>query len=275
MPKQFDAALKDLICSHPVDWLTQLGVPITAPPEVISADLSAVTAAADTLLRVGKLVVHIDVESGPDESLAERMLLYNVLARHHTKLPVRTIAVLLRSNAQRANLTDEVNSERLSFKFQIVRVWELPADDLLKAGIGLTPLALLGKPPKGQSRQEALPQQVERIVDRARAEAGPRAGEVVTAAFILAGMHTAPDIVRTIFQGVTAMIESSAFQVIEDWAKERHMREILLKQGTIKFGAPTEDQAAKLAAIDNLPRLDRLAERLIKVDSWEALLRGR
>ena len=58
MPKPFDATLKELISSYPVDWLTQFGVPVTAPPEVISADLSTVTAAADTLIKVGDLVVH-------------------------------------------------------------------------------------------------------------------------------------------------------------------------------------------------------------------------
>jgi hypothetical protein len=71
------------------------------------------------------------------------------------------------------------------------------------------------------------------------------------------------------------MIESSAFQVIEDLAKERMLREVLLQMGTAKYGPPTDDQAAQLAAIQNLPRLRRLTERLMKVDSWEALLRGR
>src|SRR3954469_15576485 len=99
MPKPFDATLKELITAHPVDWLTQLGVPVAAPPEVLSADLSTVSAAADTLLKVGDLVVHIDLESGPDDALARRMLLYNVLAHRHTGLPVRSIVVLLRSNA--------------------------------------------------------------------------------------------------------------------------------------------------------------------------------
>ena len=75
MPKPFDATLKELVTSFPVDWLTQLSVPVTAPPEVLTADLSTVSAAADTLIKVGDLIVHIDLESGPDDSLARRMLL--------------------------------------------------------------------------------------------------------------------------------------------------------------------------------------------------------
>ena len=71
------------------------------------------------------------------------------------------------------------------------------------------------------------------------------------------------------------MLESSAFKVIEDLAMERKSREIIRKQATARFGPPTNDQAAKLAAIDNLARLDRLVMRLLKVTSWDALLKGR
>ena len=71
------------------------------------------------------------------------------------------------------------------------------------------------------------------------------------------------------------MIESSAFQVIEDLANERHMRDLLLKMGTAKFGPPTDDQAAKLAGIDKLDWLDQLVARLFKVNTWDGLLRAR
>jgi hypothetical protein len=275
MSKPFDATLKDLICSYPADWLTQLGIPITETPEVISAELSTVTAAADTLIRVGNLIVHIDVESGPDDSLARRMLLYNVLAHHHTGLPVRSVAVLLRSNARRANLSDRLDYEELSFQFDIVRMWEVPAEDLLRAGVGLLPLAVIGKPPAGKTRAQALPEQAHTIIDRAKDEAGPLAPEVITSALILAGMHHDPDLVRTIFQGATGMIESSTYELLEEFAKQKLTRDLLLKQGTAKFGSPSDEQAAKLAAIDNLARLERLAVRLVKVDSWDELLRGR
>jgi hypothetical protein len=275
MSKPFDATLKELIRAYPTDWLTQLEVPVTGVPEVISADLSTVTAAADTLVRVGDRIIHIDFESGPDDSLARRILLYNALAHHRTELPVRSIVVLLRSNTRLANQTDRVEYENLSFVFEVVRVWELPAEEFLRGGLGLLPLAVLARPPSGQSRAEALPSQAERIIARARAEAGQRASEVVTAAFILGGMHASPDVIRKIFEGAITMIESSAFQVIEDLANERLLRGLLLKMGTVKFGRPTDEQAARLAGIDKLDRLDRLAVRLIKVDSWDALLRGR
>jgi hypothetical protein len=279
MPKPFDAMLKELITSYPADWLTQLGVPVTAPPEVLTADLSTVTAAADTLLKVGGLVVHIDLESGPDDFLARRMLLYNVLTHHHTGLPVRSIVVLLRSNAVGGGLRHVVEyaprpgASELRFRFETVRAWELPADEVLKAGVGFLPLAVLGKPPAGKSREQALPEVVERIADRAEREAKPDAGKLLTSAYILSSMHVAPAVARGIFNKVIAMQESGTYQLILQEGAVKHMRGWILKQGQAKFGEPNEKQKNKLGAIEDLERLDRIAEKVHSAKSWDALLR--
>jgi hypothetical protein len=199
MSKPFDATLKEPVASHPADWLAQLGVPVTAPPEVLTADLSTVSAAADTLIRVGDLVVHIDLESGPDDSLARRMLLYNVLAHHHTGLPVRSIVVLLRSKAVGGGPPEGVEyaprpgSSELRFRFESVRAWELPAD--------------------GQTREQALPGVVARIAERA-AEAKAEAGKLLTAAYILSSMHVEPRIAQGVFNRVAVMHESGTYQLI-------------------------------------------------------------
>ncbi|MFO0824903.1 MAG: hypothetical protein U0792_17585 [Gemmataceae bacterium] len=273
MPKQFDATLKDLICSHPADWLRQFGVPITETPEIISPDLSAVTAAADTLIRVGKLVVHIDVESGPDESLAERMLLYNLLAHNRTELPVRTIAVLLRSNAQRANLSEQVQYEDTLFRFRIVRVWELPADDLLKAGVGLLPLAVLGTPPVGKTREQALPQQVERIAERVEKEAKPDLKKLMTATFILASMHIEPAVAQEVIDRVLNLKDSPGYQFVLKEGAVEQMQSFIQKLGQKQLGEPTDKQLARLELIKDLERLERIAMKAPTAKSWDALLR--
>ncbi|MBN9118667.1 MAG: hypothetical protein J0I06_05845 [Planctomycetes bacterium] len=279
MPKPFDATLKELITAHPVDWLTQLGVPVTAPPEVLSADLSTVSAAADTLIKVGDLVVHIDLESGPDDSLARRMLLYNVLAHHHTGLPVRSIVVLLRSNAvgggppSGVEYAPRIGFSELRFRFETVRAWELSAEDMLKAGVGFLPLAVLGKPPTGKSREQALPAVVERIAERATQEAKPEAGKLLTAAYILSSMHVAPVVARAIFNKVIAMQESGTYQLILEEGAIKHTRELILRLGQKQLGEPTDKQKNRLSAIEDLERLDRIAIKVLTAKSWDALLR--
>lgn len=275
MPKPFDATLKDLIRNHPADWLRHLGIPFTHPPQVIDADLSAVTASADTLLRADDSVIHIDLQAGPDADLPERLLLYNVLARRLTKLPVRSVAVLLRSNAQTASLTDRVEYADLTFRFELVKVWEIPVDVLLAGGVGVLPLAVLGRTPRGVSREDALADVVRRIADRADRDAKPVADQVLTSAFILSGMHHDLGLSRVIFQRVLSMRESVTYLAILEEGAIEHMHQVLTKQGRTKFGPPTPEQSAKLKAIQDLERLDRLAVRLLRVASWDALLRGR
>ena len=275
MPKPFDATLKSLIRNHPADWLNHLGVPITAPPQVLDADLSAVSAAADTLIQVGDRVVHIDLEAGPDADLATRMLMYNVLAHRQTGLPVRSVAVLLRSNAVTASLNDRVEYDGLRFRFGVVKIWEQSAEALFRGGVGLLPLAVLGRPPAGMTREQTLPEQVGRIADVIESENVPDGDDLMLSAVILAGMHMPRDRARAIFQKVLQMRESSTYQLILEEGAVAQLRETLLKQGKARFGTPTAEQANKIKAIDDLARLDRLAVRLLKVNTWDELLRGR
>lgn len=275
MPKPFDATLKGLIRNHPADWLRHLGVPFTDPPRVLDADLSVVSAAADTLIRVGGRVIHIDLEAGPDDDLATRMLLYNVLAHRQTGLPVRSVVVLLRSNAVRANLTDRVEYDGLTFRFELVRVWEKDAERFLTGGVGLMPLAVLARPPAGMTREQALPEQVRRMAERAEVEAKREAADLVFSAFLLSGMHVQRDRAWDIFTRALQMNESSTYQMVLEMGAVAESRESVLKLGRAKFGAATPEQANKLKAIEDLERLRRLLVRVLRVDSWDALLRGR
>jgi predicted transposase YdaD len=277
MSKPFDATLKELVTGHPVDWLTQLGVPVTAPPEVLNVDLSTVSAAADALIRVGETVVHIDVESGPDDFRPRRMLLYNVLAHHHTGLPVHSVVVLLRPNA--GNVHEDgldyapLPGGSVSFRYRVVRAWELDAEEVLNAGVGFLPIAVLARPPAGQTRRQALPQLAERIAARASQEARPEAAKILTAAYLLSAMHVDATVAHTIFSKVKAMEDSPGYLYIQELGAIKHNRQLLLEMGKDKFGDPTEKQANKVAAINDIDRLDRLMRKLVTAKSWNGLLR--
>src|SRR5579864_2328528 len=52
-------------------------------------------------------------------------------------------------------------------------------------------------------------------------------------------------------------------------------RALVLRQGNRKFRKPlTKKQQKALAAISDVDRLEAMAERLLKVDSWNELLNG-
>jgi predicted transposase YdaD len=104
MPQQFDATLKELVQAHPADWVAFIGGSVAGPIEVLTPDLSTVSAFADVVLRVPGGVLHLDFQSGPDPDVSSRMLLYNVLAYRHFDEPVLTVLVLLRPKADRSDL---------------------------------------------------------------------------------------------------------------------------------------------------------------------------
>ncbi len=71
------------------------------------------------------------------------------------------------------------------------------------------------------------------------------------------------------------MIQSSAFEVLEEMGAIKALKETILVLGEQRFGHPTDEQKRKLEAIEELARLKRLTVRLLKVNDWDALLKGR
>jgi predicted transposase YdaD len=107
MPKPFDAALKHLIEDYPADWLRVLGLPI-GPVELLDADLSTVTSEADKVLRVGRpspWLLHVELQSGQDAGMGQRLLRYNVLLTARHDLPAHSAVVLLRPAADGPGIT--------------------------------------------------------------------------------------------------------------------------------------------------------------------------
>ena len=72
MPLEFDATLKDLARIRPVDWVTHLDGPPADPVELLTPDLSTVSAFSDIVYRVGGILLHIEYQTGPDPELGAR-----------------------------------------------------------------------------------------------------------------------------------------------------------------------------------------------------------
>jgi predicted transposase YdaD len=283
MPLPFDATLKQLVQAHPRDWLAALHLPAADPVEVLTPDLSTVTRFADTVLRVGdRGILHLDFQSGPDPALPRRLLLYNALLYHAYERPVHTAVVLLRPGSHRAGLRGTLSYQmvprrgRLAFRFEIIRLWQWPAEDLLTGGLGVVPLAPLGKLPAGARPPAGLAGVVERLVGRVTREAAPgESAELLTAALVLTGLRVPKPQVAELFRGVRAMRESSGYQLILDEGAVLEARKLLLRQGGRKFGAPSPEVEAAVQAIADIDRLERMSDRLLDVTTWQDLLATR
>jgi predicted transposase YdaD len=275
MPKPFDATLKELVAAYPQDWAAHLGLS-SASVEVIDADLSAVTAGADRVLRVREpspWLLHLEFQASRDEGLPLRVLKYNVLLQDRHEQPVESVILLLRRQAEDARLTGRFQrvsprGRRLEFDYEVIRLWQQPVDSILAGGLGTLPLA-----PLAQVTRPALPAIIRRMEERVQREAAPAAAATLwTSTYLLMGLRYPRELAIQLLQGVRAMKESSTYQAILEEGGANELRKVLLLLGGKQFGPPTASVRARIEETTDLPRLEQWTERLLDVASWEELL---
>jgi hypothetical protein len=94
----------------------------------------------------------------------------------------------------------------------------------------------------------------------------------MTGAYILTGLRIHRDSLNSIYDGVKVMHESSAYELILEEASIKTAHRFLLRLGQKRFGPPDEKTLAALKAINDLDRLDRLADAVLSESSWQELL---
>jgi predicted transposase YdaD len=211
------------------------------------------------------------------------------LAAHRYKEPVWSVVVLLRPKADGPELTGEYEHEfpgrgrNVWFRYDVVRVWELPPQRLLEAGLPLLPLA-----PVSNVTAEQLPAVLTGVAQRLRDGAAPEVKKALWAATeILLGLYHSEERVKelteemiTMILGIPGLEESSVYQGIftrgkaEGKAEGRaeEAREILLSLGQTRLGQPDEAVQVKIAAIRDPDRLHLLIHRIFQAATWDELL---
>jgi len=285
--KPFDATLKDLASINPGDFLADIATPASVPVQLLNVDLSTVTASADIVFGLGdplEGVVQLDAQAGPDAAKHLDMLVYNALLYRQYRVPVHSVLLLLRREAQLAVQTGSVayaiwNSlGKMTFDYEVVRLWERPVEALLATGrLSALPLAPLCRLPEELSFEEGMRWVVTRVVERLEQHANPELlRRLLMATFVLTGLRVNREQARSIFQGVRAMRESDTYQAILDEGRAEGRAEgaqrLLLRQGRKRLGEPDEATRHALEGINDLDRLDRISERLLEASTWQELL---
>ncbi len=213
MPKPIDATSKTLLETSPEDWPVVAGY-AKAKVTVVDADASAVSGGADKVLRVkGKpdWIMHIEFQRGPDQSVPQRAHLYNTVLGNRHKLLVRSVVVLLSRKADLSNLTGmyqcqfkEEAEPYLTFRYQVIRVWQLPAETFLNGGLALLPLAPISAVP-----EEEVPAVIDKLKARLDTEAEPGLKkDLWMATYLLLGLRFTVAVINNLLQGVMEMEES-------------------------------------------------------------------
>jgi hypothetical protein len=276
--KPYDATGKELLELAPAGWLELVGV--HRPPEavtVVDADVSAVTAAADKVLRIADespWLAHVEFQTGRDAFLPGRLRLYNAALHARHQLPVATVVVLLRPDADDSALTGEYRmappvGPASTFGYRVIRVWQLPVESLLTGPVVLTPLAAVATKSRADVRDV-----VDRMSRRLYAELDPAAFEkLARATMYLLTMRYDAMTAKSAFADHPAMKE--VYELIKDdgraEGRANEARSLILRMGRKRFGPPRPEHEAALAKEADIPRLEALGERLLDVATWEEL----
>jgi predicted transposase YdaD len=122
----------------------------------------------------------------------------------------------------------------------------------------------------------------------------PLAAKLWSATYVLMGLRFDQALIENVLSGVQQMEESVTYQAIlqrgeergraqgrvegrAEGAKEARVEEaakLLLRQGSKKFGVPSESQHTALRAITDLAHLEALVDRILDVSTWDELLAG-
>jgi predicted transposase YdaD len=311
MSKPYDATPKALLEIGPADWPPFLGVPARTV-EIVNADVSTVKAAADKVLLVradqGDRIQHIEFQAGPDISVPRRTHGYNALLEERHGLPVESVVILLRPEADLAVINGVYQrclpataGPYLQFHYRVIRVWEFPVATVLQAGISLLPLAPISA--VGQNELLAVIQQIRKRLD-AETDQGI-VGELWTATKVLLGLRYQAEFIDQLLHGVRAMKESTTYQAILEEGRQEGIqkgrqegiqkgrqegleeglqtgrreerpaeaRRLLIQLGEKRFGtSPSPEQRAALEAITDPARLEELVLRTLYVGNWADLL---
>ncbi len=280
MPLPYDATLKALVGGHPADFATVFGLPANEPVAAVNVDVSTVSAATDVVLAFGapvRAVVDLNFQTGPDPTLPARLHLYSAALHHKEKVPVRSVLVLLRPKADAANLTGSLayteGGSGVEFRYEAVRLWQVPVERYLLAGPAALPLATLCEMPADRPLVDALYDVVREIDRRLGAEVThAEAVELMTAAFILTGLRVKQPDLSSIYRGIGLMQESTAFDEAIEEGEIKNSHRFLLGLGHHKFGAPEATTKAELQSIRDLDRMERMSVAIFTARSWAELL---
>jgi len=275
---RFDVSTKELVWDDPVAWLEGFGIGPRGPIEVIDSDITTLSAAADKVIRVGgaePYLVNIELQSSHETTLAHTLWYRQVALDYRHDLPVLTVLVLLRKEANSPSLTGTYERRMPDGRFtnrydyHVVRLWQENVESFLNVGVGLVPLAPLTDVPEAD-----LPQIVGRMAGRINAEPRPRASRLWTATYLLMGFRYSDELTDSLLEGVQNMHESTTYEKILRDGGIAEARRLLLLLGEIRFGVPEARTRSAIEAIQDIERLERMSKRILdaEIHDWDGLL---
>lgn len=180
----FDSTCRRLAEQFPEDFATWLlGKPIRSM--VLSpTELSLEPIRADNLILIEaeSEILHIEWQTDPKQVLPMRLADYRL--RIHRKYPHKTIhqvVIYLRQTSSLQVYQDYFEIAGMYAEYRVIRIWEVPVDDLMQYP-GLLPFAALGQTDEPEQMLRSVVRRMGRLSDTNQQH------EVLGAAYFLSGL---------------------------------------------------------------------------------------
>ena len=168
-----------------VSWLKQDAQFV----QLVATELEDETIYSDILCEVQikgrKALLHVEFQKKRDSNMAERLWQYNVRATLKYKCPVWSYVIYLTKDSVVKPFYSQTfldGPEIHHFNFSVIKLWEIPTQELLEAGLSdLAPLLTLTR--EGQRREV-----VERAIEILDPQEGERKSELLTLTYGLASL---------------------------------------------------------------------------------------
>ena len=177
---------------------------VLSPTEL---SLEPIRADALILLQSSQVVLHLEFQTRPDDTMPFRMADYRLrVYRRFPNKSMRQVVIYLKSTGSELVQQNVFTISGMRHEFEIIRLWEQPTADLLKFP-GLLPLAVLGR---SEDRTQTL-QEVSSIIDSI--EDRREQSNIAAATSILAGLVLKKEVIRAVLRE-EIMQESVIYQDI-------------------------------------------------------------
>jgi hypothetical protein len=279
--KPFDIISKQIIDADPLAWVRLLGLP-GETAELVDTDI-AVTAQADRLIRVRgaetEYLLHLEPQASYKQGKTTDACFYNVASTRKFELLVRTVFILLRPSADGEEMSGVLENESLTFRFGVMRVWQMDPEIFLTGPLSLVPLAVVAN-----AQLSRMPSIIAASGRRFQSASVADQSALWLESRLLLGLNYAADVVRGLLAGVRNMKESSTYQEILEEGRTEGLQEgrqegrllkgrrMLFSVGSRRFGDPSATVSAVLDEIESADIIEILVDRLFDVESWEQLL---
>ncbi len=216
----FDSTCRRLAEIFPQDfasWLLGRTIDLT---ELSPTELSLEPIRADSviLLQGDDAILHIEFQTDPKINIPLRLADYRLrLHRKFSEKTIHQVVIYLRETASERVFQNTFEIAGMYAEFEVIRIWEVPAEELL-AYPGLLPFAALGR---SDDTVKTLRTAVSEIANIA---SEPEQHEAIAATYVLAGLRLDVDIISRVIRR-DVMQESVTYQAILEEGREEGREE--------------------------------------------------